>query len=182
MPLTAKAMGRAWGAAALAAAAALAVTALAPPQAEGKGRGRRAEDVLKKRIIVSTKPFPAKFKSDAAMVGYMNRVHKRSLVAVDGKWKFYYMSFFANPLEDIQVKVNFYDLTDGKRFLLSADQYAMERGQRILSADFELSREEIPSNHQVLRAVVHRGKILATTTIFMVDHRKFDGKVDFDEP
>jgi hypothetical protein len=166
----------------LAAAGALLAVVVAGFLVTGAGAAlaAKAADVLKGRIIISEKPFPLRFASDAAMVAHMKKVHKGELVCTkDGVWEFHYMAFFAKPLDDIQVTVNLYDLTAGGEFILGADQYTSARGERILASYFKFTRDEIPSNHKVSILIVHKGVRLASTEVKMRDDRKFKGKVDF---
>ncbi|HEV8320629.1 MAG TPA: hypothetical protein VG389_03380 [Myxococcota bacterium] len=146
----------------------------------GEAAAAKAADVLKGRIIISEKAFPSRFASDGAMVAHMKKVNKTELVCdKEGVWEFYYMAFFAKPLDDVQVTVNLYDLTTGGEFIMGADQYTSARGERILASYFKFTREEIPSNHKVSIVIVHKGSRLATTEVKMRDDRKFKGKVDF---
>ena len=146
----------------------------------GVAGAAKAADLLKGRIIISEKPFPSRFASDAAMVAHMKKVHKGELVCTkEGVWEFHYMAFFAKPLDDIQVTVNLFDMTAGGEFILGADQYTSSRGERILASYFKFTREEIPSNHKINILIVHKGVRLASTEVKMRDDRKFKGKVDF---
>jgi len=122
-----------------------------------------------------------KFKSDGAFISYVKKAHKKELKDKDGKWEFHYMAFFARPLDDIQVSVNFYDMTEGGEFLWGADQYTPRRGERILASYFKLGRDEIPSNHHVKLLMVNKGKKLATAEVKFTDTRRFSGKVDFSD-
>ncbi len=148
----------------------------------GVALASKVADYFKGHIIVSEKPFPSRFTSDAAFIAHMKKADKTELTCTkDGVWEFHYMAFFAKPLDDVQVSVNLYDLTDDGNFIMGADQYTSARGERILASYFKLTRDEIPSNHKINIVIVHKGKRLAATAVKMRDDRKFKGKVDFGE-
>ena len=158
-------------------AAALLVTAF-PASA------RKPEDVFKRQIIVSGRRFPMRFNSDNAMVSFLRDNRKKELWPdKDGVWKFEFMCFFESPLNDLQVSVKFFDLTEGdKRFVNAYDQYTSERGQRILASSLALEKPQFAVNRKYRMVVLNRGRELAETTFTLRGQGpNHSGKVEFSE-
>ena len=96
---------------ALAAAAPSVALTLTPAAAEAKGR--KPEDALRGRIILSTSPFPASFKDDATFISTMKRVDTKAFrfgeaekIAVE------IMAFFAKPVDRTELTATLYDTTE----------------------------------------------------------------------
>jgi hypothetical protein len=145
---------------------------------------RKPEDVYKRQIIVSGKRFPMRFNSDNAMVAFLRDHRKKELWPdKDGAWKFEFMCFFEKPLNDLQVSVKFFDLTDGeKRFVNAYDQYTSERGQRILASSLVLEKPQFGVNRKYRMVVLNRGRELAETTFTLRGQGpNFSGKVEFSD-
>ena len=115
--------------------------ALIPP---AEGRGRKPQDVFKGKIVLSTKPFPSKFKNDASFIKYVKKVKKTEFYPEkeDGGWHVNYMAFFARPLQRRDYSVLFYDITDKSRprFIMEGGSYPEKAGERIMVGEYELQR------------------------------------------
>ena len=60
-----------------------------------------------------------------------------------GKWNIEYMAFFAQPLNDSEIQVKFFDITGGeKRYVAGDAQYTREKGSRIFGSSIELAKPE----------------------------------------
>jgi len=152
--------------------------------AGGSAWAKKPEDVFRKQIVVSAKRFPMRFSSDGAMVSFLRDNRKKELwPEKDGTWKFEFMCFFASPLNDLQVSVKFFDLTEGnKRFVNAYDQFTSERGQRILASNIVLEKPQFNVNRKYRMVVTNRGQELAETTFVLRGQGpNFSGKVEFSD-
>ena len=59
-----------------------------------------------------------------------------------GTWNLEYLAFFARPLDDSEIQVKFYDITQGKKYVAGDPQYTRERGSRIFGSSIELAKPE----------------------------------------
>lgn len=99
--------------------------------------------VFKGQIVVSTKTFPFRFKSDDHFISHMKKVDTKTLAAnEDGTWTFEYMAFLKEPIGSLQANISFYDTTSGKdKFITSFTFYPQNakdttlNGQALLEAD-----------------------------------------------
>lgn len=134
-----------------------------PPSA-----ARAPEKVLKGKIIMSTKRFPSKFKSDKAFVKYMKKVDTKGIHAKkDGSWSFEYMVFARKPVGTIQAAVTFYDITGGgQKFVNTFNFYTTDKKDRIINGHASLSEEKNFKANRKYLMVFSRGygqKALAST-------------------
>src|SRR5450432_2685756 len=114
-------------------ALALSILVFASPSAAGK-----PEDVFKGKIVITKNRLPMRFASPGAFVGALqkNKIDKiwptEESGAEHGTWNLEYLAFFAQPLDDSEIQVKFYDITGGdKRYVAGDPQYTRERGSRI---------------------------------------------------
>ena len=145
---------------------------------------KKAEDVFKGQIVLSGKRFPMRFSSDNAMVSFLRDNRKKELWPdKEGVWKFEFMCFFDKPLNDFQVSVKFFDLTEGdKRFVTAYEENTSERGQRILASSLVLEKPQFTVNRKYRMVVFNRGRELAQTTFTLRGQGpNFSGKVEFSE-
>jgi hypothetical protein len=145
---------------------------------------KKPQDVFRKQIVVSAKRFPMRFSSDSAMISFLRQHRKKEIwPEKDGTWKFEFMCFFADPLNDLQVSVKFFDLTEGnKRFVNAFDQFTSERGQRILASSIVLEKPQFGANRKYRMIVSNRGRELAETTFTLRgEGPKHSGKVEFSD-
>ena len=150
--------------------------------------GAKPEDVFKGRIIITKKPLPLRFGSAGAFISAVNssKVDKLWPVSEDGEkgeWKVEYIAFFAQPLNDNEIQIKFYDITNGDRkFVASDPQYTRERGSRIFGASIELAKPEFDVRKHYMMTAESRGRIIATTTFWLLGKgANYSGKVEFSD-
>jgi hypothetical protein len=145
---------------------------------------KKPEDLFKHQIVVSSRRFPMRFSSDSAMVSFLRDNRKKDVwPEKDGSWKFEFMCFFDSPLNDLQVSVKFFDLTEGdKRFVNAYDQFTSQRGQRVLASSIVLEKPQFGANRKYRMVVSNRGRELAETTFTLRGQGpNFSGKVEFSD-
>src|SRR5690242_8453842 len=124
--------------------ATMAVTLLA---LAGAAWAAKPEDVFKGKIIITKKRMPMKFSSPGAFVTALQQAKTDKLWPTEekdadhGTWDVEYIAFFAQPLNDSEIQVKFYDITNGERkFVASDPQYTREKGSRIFGASIQLGK------------------------------------------
>ena len=148
---------------------------------------RRVEDRYAGRVIVLKRRAPAKFRSHGAFATFLKRNRLKAIGSkrtADGEqWRIEFMAFFKKPLRDVEVKVRFYDITEGRQFVAADSVFHSARGQRILSSSFVLKQPEFRGNRQYLMYVLNaRNVVLAQTRFRLVGKRKrYSGKVVFSD-
>lgn len=140
-------------------------------------QARAPEKVLKGKIIMSTKRFPSRFKSDKAFVKYMKKVDTKGIRAKeDGSWSFEYMVFARKPVGTIQAAVTFYDITGGgQRFVNTFNFYTTNKKDRIINGHASLSEEKNFKANRKYLMVFARGygqKALASTKFALLPAKK----------
>ena len=158
-----------------------AFTLLAPDARAAK----KPEDVFGGRIMCSEKSFPLEAKSANA---YIQSVKKQSKDRFQedkekAQWKIYYAAFFKKPLNDLEIKVTLYDVTDGsQRYIDSWEEFLTERGQRVITGNVKLKKQEgkVNPNSKILMVMESKGAIVATASFYILgEGKKFTGKVEF---
>ena len=130
------------------------------------------EKKFKGKIIVSTKRFPSKFKSDAAMIKHMKKVNTHELFAKGDKdWEFEYMAFLKKPVGTLQASVSFYDITvpGTEQNIDNFTFYPMNKKDKIIAGHQRLSKERFRADRKYLM-VFSRGygpRALAKTQIVL---------------
>jgi hypothetical protein len=153
---------------------------------------RKPEDVFKGQIILLKKPLPSKFKSEAAFIAEVKRsqIPRNEVWPVDKTektWKIEYAAFFANPLNDVEADLKFYDITDPRRpprFVHSDGQYTSKRGERVLFNSFTLEKSDdsFKANKKYLMQLVSKKKIIADAKFWLRGKvQQFSGKVNFSD-
>ena len=151
---------------------------------------RKPEDVFRGEIIILKKPLPLKFKNPEHFIAEVkrNRIdHVWPQDKEEKSWKIEYAAFFAQPLNDVQAEVKFFDITNKARkprFVTSDSQYTSKRGDRVLfnSIIVEKGEELFAVNHKYLMRLESRKKIIASTTFTLRGKGpKYSGKVTFSE-
>ena len=100
-----------------------------------------------------------------------------------GKWNLEYIAFFAQPLDDSEIQVKFYDITSGdKKYIAGDPQMTRERGSRIFGASIELAKPEFDVRKHYMMTIESRGRTLATTTFWLLGKgANYSGKVEFSD-
>ncbi|HVK78271.1 MAG TPA: hypothetical protein VM734_33430 [Kofleriaceae bacterium] len=163
----------------LAFAAVLAVGA-APAEAQ-----RGPEKVFAGKVLTSDKSFPSSAKSANAYVAALRKQSKTQFWEDKAKktWKIHFAAFFSKPLNDIEVIVKLYDITNGQRSMLASfEQFLDQRGQRALLSQFTLDRKQVGVNKQVMMTVEVQGRVVATGKFKILgEAERYTGKVDFSD-
>ena len=93
--------------------------------------------------------------------------------------------FFAAPIDDIQVYLAFYDITDGeakKTKVFGSELFLGKRGDRVLFTSATISNENVPMNKKYLIAVESKNKIVARTEVTIKGTApKYSGTVEFND-
>ncbi len=162
--------------------AALALLAAAAGAASAKGT--QPEDLLKGQILISDHGFPMHWSSVSSYVSTM-KAQNKATVWYDkktGKVKVYYAAFFAQPLNDVQVDLVIYDITNGARDKRGSWEQFMNRGDRVLFNSIELDKEDFEMNKKYRFVLLNRGKPLASGEfILRGEGPHYSGKVTFSE-
>lgn len=141
---------------------------------------------FKGKIITSDKRIPTSASSKKAYDAQLRKQSRKEFWEDKAKkeWTVYYAAFFKAPLNDLEVQIKIYDITDksGKRMLAAFDQWLDGRGQKEIISHIKLDREKFGVNRLLLMTVENRGKVLAQGEFKIRGQaEKYDGKVKFTE-
>ena len=146
------------------------------------------EDVFKGKIIITKNRLPMKFSSQGAFVSALQKGRIDKIWPVEekgdtGKWNIEYIAFFAQPLDDSEIQVKFYDITQGeKKFVAGDPQMTRERGSRIFGASIELAKPEFDVRKHYMMTIESRSRVLASTTFWLLGKgEQHSGKVEFSD-
>src|SRR6185503_15868452 len=91
------------------------------------------EDLLKGKIIISDKPLPTHWSSVSGYVSQLKGLNKGTLWydKKTGKLTVQYAAFFAKPVDDVQVNLVLYDITNGAHQQKVSTENFMQRGDRV---------------------------------------------------
>ena len=150
--------------------------------------GGKPEDVFKGRIIITKKRLPMRFASAGAFISALqsSKVDKLWPTEEDGadkgSWNVEYIAFFAQPLNDSEIQVKFYDITAGKKYVAGDAQMTRDRGTRIFSSNIILAKPEFDVRKHYQMTIESRGQIIATTTFWLLGKgANYSGKVEFSD-
>jgi hypothetical protein len=150
--------------------------------------GAKPEDVFKGRIIITKKRLPMHFSSAGAFIQAVQASKTDKLWPTEedgpdkGVWNVEYIAFFAQPLNDSEIQVKFYDISSGKKYVAGDAQYTRERGSRIFSSSIELAKPEFDVRKHYMMTAESRGRIIATTTFWLLGKgANYSGKVEFSD-
>ncbi|HVY38537.1 MAG TPA: hypothetical protein VHM31_11400 [Polyangia bacterium] len=163
---------------------ALVLLAAARPSLAGK-----PEDVFKGKIIITKNRLPMHFSSSGAFVSALqkNKIDKiwptEESGADKGSWNLEYLAFFSQPLDDSEIQVKFYDITQGgKKFVAGDPQYTRERGSRIFGSSIVLAKPEFDVRKRYMMTIESRGRVIATTSFWLLGKgANYSGKVEFSD-
>ncbi|WP_428269839.1 hypothetical protein [Haliangium sp.] len=138
------------------------------------------------KIVTSQKRIPVSARSQKAYYAKLRKQSSKKFQEDTDKkqWKVYFAAFFKKPLNDLEVTIKLYDVTDRKQPHLRAsfEQFLDGRGQTSLVSYVKLERETFGVNRRVRMTVENRGRVLAETTFEILgEAEKYSGKVDFSE-
>jgi hypothetical protein len=150
---------------------------------------KKPEDVFGGKILVSDQPFPTQAKSVSAYVGALKK-NVREVILEDKEnklWKVYFAAFLKQPINDLEVSVKVFDITNGaRRQVDSFEQYLSNKAARAYVSSLTLRRGDGLSgyepNSKLLVTLDYRGRVLAQAVFFIKgEGRKYKGTVDFSE-
>jgi hypothetical protein len=147
-------------------------------------KGPVPEDALKGRVIISDRSFPMHWNSVGAYVAQLKSMNKTTLWydKKTGKLRIYYAAFFAQPVNDVQVDLVIYDITNGAHDRKNSTENFMNRGERVLFNSVDFDKEDFEMNKKYLMAIVSRGKTIASGDfILRGEGPHYSGKVTFSE-
>jgi hypothetical protein len=148
-------------------------------------QAKSPEAVFKGQIITSAKSIPTTSRSESAYVSTLKKLRTKRFFENKQKkaWKIHYAAFFKKPLNDLELTIRLYDVTDGSRTLLNTfEQYLDGRGARSFTSSMELDREQVGVNRSILMVIESRGYVLASASFQILgEGPKYSGKVDFSE-
>jgi hypothetical protein len=161
---------------------ALALCLLAAPLAIAKGPA--PEDFLKGKIIISDKPLPMKWSSVSSYVSQLKELNKGTLWydKKTGKLTVQYAAFFAKPVNDVQVMLVLYDITNGGHEQKVSTENFMQRGDRVLFNSVVFDKEDIEGNKKYMMTLEERRHVIASGTfILRAEGPHYSGKVTFSD-
>ena len=151
--------------------------------------GAKPEDVFKGKIIITKNRLPMKFSSQGAFIsalqkGKIDKIQPTEEKGDDkGSWDLEYLAFFAQPLDDSEIQVKFYDITHGdKKYVAGDPQYTRERGSRIFGSSIQLAKPEFDVRKHYMMTIESKGRTIATTTFWLLGKgANYSGKVEFSD-
>ena len=148
--------------------------------------GSKPEDVFKGKVIVTANRLPLRFPSAQAFISAVNKAKTDRLWPKEEKgeqatWNLEYIAFFAQPLNDNEVNVKFYEVTGGgQRFVAGDEQMTRERGTRIFASNIKLGTPEFEVNKKYYMTVESGHRIIASTQFWLRGKGpNYSGKVEF---
>ena len=155
----------------------------------GLASAAKPEDVFKGKIIITKKRLPMKFSSQAAFIAELQRSKMDKINPTEEKnadqgiWNLEYIAFFAQPLNDNEIQVKFYDITGGERKFVAGDpQYTREKGSRIFGSSIQLAKPEFDVRRHYSMTVESGHRVIASTTFWLLGKgASYSGKVEFSD-
>ena len=153
----------------------------------GDAAAAKPEDVFKGKIITTKNRLPMRFSSQGAFVAALQKNRTDKIWPTEekgesGSWSIEYIAFFAQPLNDSEIQVKFYDITAGKKYVAGDPQYTRERGSRLFGSSIQLAKPEFDVRRHYMMNVESRGRVLATTQFWLLGKgASYSGKVEFSD-
>ncbi|HZS36295.1 MAG TPA: hypothetical protein VFF06_05685 [Polyangia bacterium] len=147
-------------------------------------KGPVPEDYLKGRIIISDKPLPTRWSSVSSFVSTLKNLNKGTLWydKKSGKLTVQYAAFFAKPVEDVQVNLVLYDITNGAHTQKVSTENFMTRGDRVLFNSVVFDKEDIEGNKKYMMTIEDRRRVIASGTFILREEGPhYSGKVTFSD-
>jgi len=149
----------------------------------------KPEDMFKGQVILTKKRLSSNYRSagdfiTAVKANKTDKVWPKEQKGNDiAVWKIEYIAFFAQPLNDYEVQVKFYDVTSGPRRYVAGDaQMTRDNTSRVLAADIEVAKPDFDVNRKYQITVESKGRTLAKANFWLMGKAEYhSGKVDFSE-
>jgi hypothetical protein len=145
-------------------------------------KGPVPEDYLKGRIIISDHSFPMSWSSVSSYVSTLKNMNKGTIWydKKTGKATLQYAAFFAQPVNDVQVMLFLFDITNGAHVQKVSTEQFMEKGKRVLFNSVVFDKEDIEGNRKYLLTLENRRHVIAAGTfILRAEGPHYSGKVTF---
>jgi hypothetical protein len=149
---------------------------------------RKVENVYQGQILILKQRAPSRFRTNGAFARFLKtkRVGRNvwPVPKTSKSWRLEFMAFFRRPIDDVEVKVKFYDVTEGKRLIAADSIFTSARGQRILASRFTLERPDFQVDRDYMMvAIGGRGKGRRAVTRFTLrgPHERHNGHVVFSD-
>lgn len=140
--------------------------------------------VFSGQIIPMVKRPPATSKSADAYIALMRKMKQTNFAEdkSDHSWTIWLACFLSTPLNDVEYSIKYYDMTAGKKFLASSDNFTDSRGEKTILTKVRLEKQWAGVNKNILVTLENKGKVLASTTIKILgEGERFSGKVNFSD-
>jgi len=147
----------------------------------------KAERALGGKVWVSTKEFPTHSSSVGAYISRVKSMNETKFWEDKSKkqWRIYFAAYFTKPLDDLEVVVKLYDVTDGEQRVVSSfDQYFEDRCETSYISDMKLDREHFGVNRKIVMIVEekqHHTKIATGKFEILGEAEKYSGKAVFSD-
>jgi hypothetical protein len=157
--------------------------------AVGAAIAANPEDVFRGQIIITKKRLPLRFSSQAAFIAELQRSKIDKINPTEekdadhGVWNLEYIAFFAQPLNDSEIQVKFYDITNGGQKYVAGDpQYTREKGSRIFGSSIQLAKPEFDVRKHYYMTVESGRRVIAATKFWLLGKgANYSGKVEFSD-
>jgi hypothetical protein len=155
----------------------------------GANAGGKPEDVFKGQIIITGKRLPTRFSSQGAFVDAVRKAKTDKIWPKEQEgndhavWEVEYIAFFAQPLNDNEINVKFFDITDGgSRFVAGDEQYTRTRGERVFASNIQLAKPNFDVNRKYMMTIETNGRRIAITSFWLRGKGpNYSGKVEFSD-
>ena len=155
----------------------------------GTAFAAKPEDVFKGKIIITKNRLPLRFSSAGAFVAALQKSKTDKIWPTEekgpeqGTWDIEYVAFFAQPLNDSEIQVKFYDITGGeKRYVAGDPQYTREKGSRVFGSSIQLAKPDFDVRKHYLMTVESRQRTIASTQFWLLGKgANYSGKVEFSD-
>lgn len=135
-------------------------------------QAKKPADVFKGKIVLSDKPFPARFSSDSRFISHMKKVDDHSYTYPDEQdWlDIEFMAFFARAHGGTSFPATIYDVTQGRRQVESFPIYPMpgQKSTRILASNMRLRKDKFPDADRKYELIVTSGGRIVAKTSFTI--------------
>lgn len=119
------------------------------------------------KIVVLNQSPPEKFPSNTAFTKFVRTNSVKEVSQNDkGTWEFQTMAFFDQPLNDFEVELIFYDISEGssvdmRRYVNSYTMYTRDHSTQTLAGKTKLIRPDFHANRTYMIVAKSRGFELA---------------------
>jgi hypothetical protein len=149
----------------------------------------KPEDLFKGKIIITKTRLPMHFASAGAFVSALQKGKVDKIWPTEekgpeqGTWNLEYAAFFAQPLNDSEIQVKFYDITGGeKRYVAGDPQYTHDRNSRVFVSSIQLDKPAFDVRKHYLMTLESRQRVIASTQFWLLGKgANYSGKVEFSD-